>query len=68
MPIQLTDIKGVIESNPQVDLAKVKEALDLWAELQRYGVRPATYELGSPYQRPRPKPGGRRRPKPRMTR
>jgi hypothetical protein len=67
MPIQLPDIENVIESNPQVDLAKVKEALDLMAELRRYGVKPATYKLGSPYERPRTRPRDRRSPKVRMT-
>lgn len=60
MPIELPDLKKIVESNPQVDLAKVKEALDLFAELQRFGVRPASYELGSPWERRR-KPGGTRR-------
>ena len=60
MPIELPDLKKIVESNPQVDLAKVKEALDLFAELQRFGVRPATYKLRSPWDRHR-KPGGSRR-------
>jgi hypothetical protein len=53
MSIELPDLKKIVESNPQLDLAKVKEALDLFAELQRFGVRPATYKLRSPWERHR---------------
>lgn len=47
-------LESAVKTNPQVDFAKIQEALEIVAELRRQGMKFAGYRLVSPYQRPRP--------------
>lgn len=48
---QDTDLKKVIEKNPQVDADQLREAHELLTRLRRGGLDAPTYRIVSPYER-----------------
>jgi hypothetical protein len=49
--MEIPDLKELLEKNPQVDTAQVREVLGAVEELKKRGVARASYNLVSPYRR-----------------
>lgn len=47
------ELDAIIKGNPQVDLEKLREGIELSKELQNRGVTARGYELPPPYARKR---------------
>jgi hypothetical protein len=47
--MKAVDFKGILDKNPGVDRAKVKEVLDTVEEIKKRGIKRASYSLVSPY-------------------